>query len=365
MRFDVVDIIKGIAIIMIVNVHLISGPFFSVGETFHVVAFFFASGVIHAEKEKWQVLSVGQFFRERAARLLYPYFALSCCYICFHLFLNAIRGDQFFNSVITDSLIKTAVLKGIGTLWFLPVLFLGEILFFIAKKYRFSDFVILLIGLGIVAVSSYLNSQGICGVQWYGNYSFYGLILNNPVTLLLSSLIASFFIELGFVCYKTFPGLFLNESHSLKFYLLVALVCVLSLITDFLCLGNYRGDLHKLDIGNPCFYLLCSVSGILFVCTLSVLIARFCKHLSSLFKFLGKNSLIVMTTHTEYYVNSIAFLAVSSFVSALGVSISNKMLSGISLFVILLLETGIVFIVNRSFLKYLYTFPKRREIVAR
>jgi len=54
MRLSVIDIIKGISIIMIVNVHLISGPYFSIGGTFHVIAFFFTAGLLHGVKEPWK-----------------------------------------------------------------------------------------------------------------------------------------------------------------------------------------------------------------------------------------------------------------------------------------------------------------------
>ena len=145
MRLDVVDIIKGISIIMIVNVHLISGLFFPCGGTFLVIAFFLTAGIVSGLKESWNEMSIGEFFMSRLVRLMYPYLTLSVCYICFHICLNIIRGDNLINGVIVDSTLKTVTLQGVGTLWFLPVLFLGEIIFFTAKRCKVPDSII---GLG-------------------------------------------------------------------------------------------------------------------------------------------------------------------------------------------------------------------------
>lgn len=360
MRLNVVDIIKGIAIIMIVNVHLISGQFFPIGGTFHVIAFFFTSGIIHGVNEKWKKMSVSTFFQQKITRLLYPFITLSICYICFHLLLNVIRGDLFFNIVIKDCLIQTITFRGIGTLWFLPILFIGEIVFFITKKNKISDWKIIVVGLSAIALSSYLNRKGVCGIQWYGNKTLYGLLVNNPTTIFLAGIIAFFFIEIGFITYKKIPNYFIKEVYSNKKMLQIVMICVISLMIDLFCLQFYEGDLHKLNIGNPFIYLICSFSGIIFVCTISIIIERFLRYIPSILLYFGKNSLIIMTTHTEYYINTITYVGISGLSSVLGFCVSNKLLSGVSLIIIMIIEIGIVYTINHSFLKYLYIMPKRK-----
>ncbi len=346
---------------MIVNVHLVSGPFFSIGNTFHVIAFFFTAGVIHALSKKWNSVSISDFFQQRFLRLMYPYLTLSICYVCLHLLLNIIRGDAIFNEVIKDSLIQTVTFKGIGTLWFLPVLFFGEVFYFISKKKGLSDIIIIILGVFSVFLSSYLNSKGICGIQWYGNYSLYGIFINTPLQLFLASVIVAMFMGVGAIIYKYLPSLFVGMALSRKHYLFIAIICVASLLVDLWGLNWYEGDLHKLNIGNSFIYLVCSISGILFVFSLAIIIERCIRFLHPLLLNWGKNSLIIMTTHTEYYINSVVHVAVMAALATLSISIDSKVVSGVSLLLIMLVEIGIAYIVNHSFLRYLYSVPKKTQ----
>lgn len=353
-----VDLIKGIAIIMIVNVHLIGGPFFLIGDTYHVIAFFFVSGIVHGLRETWNTYSLSDFIRRKAVRLLYPYLTLSLCYVLFHAVLCFIRAGSS-SDVIVGSLINTVTFKGIGTLWFLPVLFLGEFFFFSLKKTKINDWCISLLGLLAIVFSSYLNAKGYCGLKWYGDSSLYGLLVNTPLTLFLSGCISAFFIEIGFVVHKYLPDIILNGIRNKTQAIWASFLCIISLVVDYLTIDLYAGDLHKLNIGNPVFYCISSFTGLSFVFTISLLIDRFSRQLRRFLKFIGEKSLIIMTTHTEYYINTIAFLLVSNVFISLGLSHSNKIVSGFSLLIIILIEFLVISVVEHTPLKYLYLFPKR------
>lgn len=351
------DIIKGIAIIMIVNVHLVGGAFFSIGSTFHVIAFFFAAGVVHGFNAKWETLPFKKYIKQKFFRLLYPYLTLSACYIGFRICLNLVREGSFIDVVVKDSLIRTATLEGVGTLWFLPVLFLGDLLFFIAHRFKLRDWLILSLGIASVFVSAFLNAYGICGKQWYGNHSWFGLLVNRPVSMFLSGSIAMLFIEGGYLSYKARCTLFTNNPIRINQVGWLCFTMLLSLVLDWVLLDYYTGDIHKLDIGNPWIYLICSLAGLLFVTTLSKLIRACFKSTPLVLPYFGRNSLIIMTTHSEYFINSIAYLLVTGVISMAGLSVTAKVVSGLSLVVIMLLEIGIIFIVNHSVLKYLYHCP--------
>lgn len=361
MRLSLIDIIKGIAIIMIVNVHLLSGQFFFIGSTYHVIAFFYTAGIIHGLNEKWNVLSLGQFVRQKALRLIYPYITLSVCYIGFHVLLNVIRGETIYNDVINDSIFNTLTLRGVGTLWFLPILFISETIFFFLKKKKMNNAVVLIIGLVAVFLASYLNLKGICGLKWYGNNSLYGITFNTPLTLLLASSIACFFTEIGYIFYKYYLKSLKSEGTHSTYTLLTIIICIISFFIDFILIDKYAGDLHKLDIGNPFIYLICSVSGIVFVTTLSLLIDRFSKYIREFLIYCGKNSLVIMTTHTEYYINSVAYLAITGICSVISLSFCSKVISGLSLLLILIIEMGVIYVVNHTLLKYIYQFPKLKK----
>ena len=88
MRSPVIDTIKAISIIMIVNVHLLSGQFFLIGETYHVIAFFFTAGIVLGINRKWERISTKDYLKNRSKKLLYPYFCLSLCYILSRIILD-------------------------------------------------------------------------------------------------------------------------------------------------------------------------------------------------------------------------------------------------------------------------------------
>lgn len=363
MRLSVVDLIKGISIIMIVNAHLISGPFFSIGCTFHVIAFFFASGIIHGMNQKWETLSLRDFLKRKAFRLLYPYVSLSICYICSRIILNFFRGSVIINDVITESLVKTITFRGIGTLWFLPVLFLGEMLFFMLKRSKICNYIIVVAGIVIIVISACLNKNGVCGLVWYGNSSLYGILVNNPLSLLLSSCIAVFFIELGYLSFQFFPQLFQDSLNNTSKIVALTILCVVSLTIDLFFVKYYTGDLHKLDIGSPFVYLICSISGLAFVTTFSIIINCCIRLKYSLLSFWGINSLIIMTTHSEYFINVIADSVVKKCFSLFSISHTATFDSGVSLVIIMMIETGIVVLINHSFLRFLFSIspPKERQ----
>ena len=353
MRIDAIDIIKGISIIMIVNVHLLSGQFFLIGDTYHVIAFFFTAGLVHGCTEKWKRKSLLSFVRGRLKQLGHPYLMLSLCYIIMHLVINVVRGDTLINIVIKDSFLKTVSLRGIGTLWFLPVLFFGEIVFFAAKRRNIHSGIIALFGGMLVFFTSLLNYLGL--FERLNSIRLSTLSLSIPIIIVLSSLIASGFIALGHFSLKYLINLFQDQYFSSRKRITwLFAVCLISFIIDYSLIKHYSGDLHKLDIINPIVYIICSIAGLAFVTSLALIIKRTSKLLGNMFIYLGKNSLIIMTTHTEYYINTIANVIILSMVSMMGFTIPSRILSGTALLLIMLFEVGIVYIVNHTRLKRVF-----------
>lgn len=342
---------------MIVNVHIISGQFFPIGRTYHVITFFFTAGLVHGCTERWKQKSLVSFAKSRLRQLGHPYCILSLCYILMHMAINMIRGDSLINIVIKDSFLKTITFRGIGTLWFFPVLFIGEIVFYAAKRKNIQSSIIVLVGVLVVVITSYLNKYK--AFNSLDNIKLSTIALSSPLKIIISSLIASGFIALGHWLYRHVNILFQDSffASSKKLICLFA-VCIISFIVDYSLIGLYYGELHKLDIIDPVVYIVCSLAGLTFVTSLALIIKRTSKLLSSLMIYLGENSLIIMTTHTEYYINSIANLIIVSAISVFGITVSSKIISGIALIIIMLFEVGIVFIVNHSILKKIFIAKK-------
>ena len=130
---------------------------------------------------------------------------------------------------------------------------------------------------------------------------------------------------------------------------------------DVFFVNYYTGDLHKIDIKSPFVYLICSISGLVFVTTFSVIINSYFRLKHSLLSFWGINSLVIMTTHSEYFINVIADGLVKKCFSLLMLPSMTTVESGVSLVIIMLIETGIVFLVNHSSLRLVFSVSPPRE----
>lgn len=127
------DIAKGIGIWSIVLLHFEVGFFPSWLNSFismyMISVFYVVAGIIMAIKQSER--SSKQFFIYRLKQLGIPYLWWSGIIIAFDLLLWVLHYyDGLF---IAREVYKTFVLFGIGTLWFLPALFLGETAWYYMK----------------------------------------------------------------------------------------------------------------------------------------------------------------------------------------------------------------------------------------
>lgn len=134
-REKYIDIAKGLAIWCIVLLHYENGLFSSevnAGISYFMVSMFYVtSGWLQGGAERSYALK--SFIHKRWKQLGIPYLWWSAIILTFDiiLFLVGYYDVQF----LAKEVYKTFTLRGIGTLWFLPALFLGEIFWiFIREK---------------------------------------------------------------------------------------------------------------------------------------------------------------------------------------------------------------------------------------
>ncbi len=358
-RIKFIDIAKCIAILMIVDVHLQSGALFPLGETFHVAAFFVISGIISGFKDNFANEGLKCFGVKKCRSLLYPYATLSIAYILFTLASSFVLAPNEILARTVKSILKSVTLQGNGTLWFLPVLFIGELLFFalariFKKKGAFSS--LILLGIGVFGGAA-LEGIGIVGREAYGVDNLKQIFISGPVTILLSSFIAAGFIGVGYLLSKPIKSL---SVHNLKNAVILGVILIVSFIADRLLIGFYTADIHKMAIGNPFVYLLCTLAGCTLCLSLALLL-DFIPKASNVLGFYGKNSIIIMTTHLEYYINYAVFLLLSR-LNILNLNGKGILFGVLSLALIIAVETVIILIVNKTPLRLLYKFPVRKEI---
>ena len=128
-RLKYIDILKGFSILCIVLLHFEKGvlPIWLntwIGN-FMISAFFFTSGWIVGINQK--EITVKELFFKRLKTLGKPYLYFSLLILVFDV-LWMLVGDYDVRFLARE-IYKTITLRGIGTLWFLPSLFFGELIF--------------------------------------------------------------------------------------------------------------------------------------------------------------------------------------------------------------------------------------------
>ncbi|MCQ2386787.1 MAG: acyltransferase family protein, partial [Clostridia bacterium] len=136
-RLIYLDAVKGVAILCIVLLHFEDGVFphtFNVWiGLFMITAFYFSCGFLRGLRD--EIASPGVLWRKRLRQLGIPYLAFGILILFFDGFLYWC-GQMPLKLILRDGY-KFLVLRGIGTLWFLPVLLFGETLFvFVCSRRR-------------------------------------------------------------------------------------------------------------------------------------------------------------------------------------------------------------------------------------
>ena len=136
-RFGYIDIAKGIGILMVVWAHiLLTGWTHKMIYAFHMPLFFLVSGMLF-KKEKYN--SFGTFFMRRAKRLIVPYVIYSVVTWAIWAAFRYVRHDEVDSYIMP--LLQTFIAQGSGAffthnsaLWFVPCLFLVELLYYFISK---------------------------------------------------------------------------------------------------------------------------------------------------------------------------------------------------------------------------------------
>ena len=134
-RLDYLDALRGFAILCVVaghstglwdNVHKIISAFL-------LPVFFVISGYLMEYGDSTKK-TVKEFLKKRFMGIMIPYFGFSILAIGFEA-LYGLMNHDLNSPLVWRWTVHTLVLYGKSALWFLPALFIGEILFFLIRKY--------------------------------------------------------------------------------------------------------------------------------------------------------------------------------------------------------------------------------------
>lgn len=338
-RLNYLDVAKGIGIILVIlgHVDISNNPLCNWIYSFHLPLFFIVSGMLLSYKKDWINLNFTKNMKKKAKQLLYPYFTFSALIALCSLINKLLLHSPLFGDV-KQILLYTICFEGFSTLWFLPALFIAEML--VINLAHLKHNMIVLFGLILIGVvGSYILSSNIL----LGNY-FYMRLFKRFFNITIRSIIAASFVEIG---YLIFPYIHKNVKRANKFFILIT--CVILFVTNiFTSQFNNFVDLHNSILHNVFLYYMNAIFG-----SVSILILlKKINYSNSFLEYCGKNSLTIMVTHLPLPI-LMSVKKIYPFTSVLNPYFNNVLIC----IMVLIIEIFIVIFINR-YMSFLIR-PKR------
>ena len=277
-RLNYIDATKGVAILCITFLHFEQGVIPAwlniwIG-LFMISAFYVTSGWVTGINDK--PITAKQLFRKRIRQLGIPYLWFSLLIILFDLLWVSV--GLMGSDIMLRDIYKTIVLRGIGTLWFLPVLLIGECIFTLIKNSKRRWLWAAVAMVITVSVNYAYNSI------WFpkSNISELNKMLDAPMQPIVRGLYAWPIIAIGYLMGKKW-GKSIMQTNKAWLLIVSALIFAASFVL----------------VINPPFtvyYINDLLSNILPAIAFMCLFAIFAKGIK-FFTYWGVNSLILMCTH--------------------------------------------------------------------
>lgn len=279
-RFDYIDATKGVAILCITFLHFEQGVIPAWLNTwiglFMISAFYVTSGWVTGINDK--PITAKQLFKKRIRQLGVPYLWFSLLIILFDALWVAFGLME--SNILFRDIYKTIALRGIGTLWFLPVLLIGEYIFTLIKNSK-SWWMWAVFGLVTTLLVNHLYSSFWLPMR---DISELHKILDAPMQPIVRGLYAWPIIATGYLLGKRW-GKSIMEANKFRLLSISALLFAISFI---------------LVIEPPfnIYYVNGLLSNTLPAIAFMCLFAVFTKgYITRFFTYWGVNSLILMCTH--------------------------------------------------------------------
>lgn len=276
MRIRWVDNAKALGIFLVILGHEIQEPYLKQYiYSFHMPVFFFISGYLFNPSK----YTPRQFIQKRFKTLIIPYLCFAFLSLLFWLLVVrrlSIGGESLAVAPIKPLI---GVFYGIGSgdwkvplnqaLWFLPCLFVVEIVFYFVKQWYV---------LPAFAIAGYLVTFLSFRLPWSAD----------------TALTAIVFYGIGYL-YKEKWEAWLSRKD-------LPLLLAVSLIFCFL---NSRVDMNNLAYGNVLYFYISALAGILFYVKLCELVET-----NKVIEYVGSNTVILIGSVgiTAYFLRGVAYL---------------------------------------------------------
>lgn len=343
-RIRYFDVIKGIGILMIMYGHitLLPNPFDLWMSSFKVSLFFLVSGMLAYHTGSVDRADLSAYARKNFQSIMVPYFAFGALGILFKTACAAMRHHtawyvlEQFRSLSMDLIF----LRGYNSIWFLPVLFIGMMVFYLLRKGpRWLRFGYLIAGVFAIQGAKALNRFFTAALSDGGLLSE---ILIRLVYATGKGLMAAWFIQMGFYLFRYYQKLKDNRVKIIG-------GIVLTLLNLWMSQFAIHVDIDMMIEGRiPALFYVGGIMGTMGLLMLvDVLSQRF--QMNGLC-YLGVNSLTIMATHTVFGFRRIAYRGWSYVGWIPQVANVEYVLECFGvLAVLVLMEYGVVELVNRHF----------------
>lgn len=280
-RIDWIDYAKALGVFWVIMGHTYKGySFIGWIYSFHMPLFFFLSGITL----KIEQISCKEFLKKRVKSLLIPYILYSIVYIMLEVIKSGLNGnmDETIKYFLRDAFWIRGQQATIG-LWFLPLLFLVEVLLMVVYKGIRSK------NLRAASVL-FITAMGFLYADKIGKALPWGLD---------AALVVIFFLYAGYVFKQICLSSWMNGKQKDIFkYSIIGV----GLLFANIIFNNYNmkfigdnADMYSLRYGNEIIYILSALAGIGFI---SIVLGYILKNVKSRFwRFMGRNTLHIYCLH--------------------------------------------------------------------
>ena len=357
-RLDYLDMAKGIGIFFVALGHMediATGTRVWIS-SFHMPLFFIISGILMAVKDE----PSGDFrvaVKKRFRGVIVPYLWISLSYFVIDIGNLNIVHNIDLHTFIVDT-IDSATFYGMSVLWFLPALFLASIGFLFLKK-RFSDRItaVLLI---VIAAAAYMIKLRLADVYAVNESSLLITSVINIVYIFLRAAVAQSLVGYGYFAKKVFDMWVSRGSKGAGFITsrCGGFIAGVILLAVNIALAMYNGcaDLRNIILNNVPIYYIAAFTG----CFGIILICRSVPAIR-LITYFGRNSLIVMACHINYYI-LYAGIRLAWIVDAYNKHAKHYVFVAIVMITVFALSAVVIEIINRFFP---FVLGKKRAVRSR
>ena len=281
-RSNANDMVKGLSIMTLFFLHFENG-FFDFQYNYFLVrspAFYMVVGWLWGMSSNKR--TVKDHWVKRKQGLVKPYLWFSLIFLVFDLLMVSFQLFEPF--ILWRDIYKTVILRGIGTLWFLPALLGGEMMFLLTRdKFWGVKSVCYILGFIVICSYSWFNQEVIFANQLHKE------ILDAPFRVVLDMGSAFIYLSIAYYVSSHWGKKQFSASHKKLFAEGIGLLVVAFFIMNF-ALDSECLVLDKL------MFILGNVSAGFGILLFFKSIENF-KLIEKPLSYCGKNSLAIMAVH--------------------------------------------------------------------